>query len=181
MTNQTPESVIAEAREALGRINIHAFPNGLAYQYRGGVLGRNVTEILRDVADALEAATRVPVQEGPNDDELANVETELAEWLAGKRSWCDEHHGLPNEIELTAKADEATIRLLITKRDALASRATVPDAALAAHLVLDPEKVRQVIAPLFNNDADGSWGPFSPEDMATRALCQAAKRGELSA
>ena len=54
-------------------------------------------------------------------------------------------------------------------------------AGVAPQPVLDLEKVRQVIAPFFNNDADGSWGLFSPEDMATHALCEAAKRGELSA
>lgn len=54
------EELVAEAREVLGRINIHAFPHDLAYQYRGGVLGRNVTEILRDVADALEATLEGP-------------------------------------------------------------------------------------------------------------------------
>lgn len=61
------KDLVAEAREALGRINIHAFPHDLAYQYRGGVLGRNVTEILRDVADALETtivrAERLEAQE----------------------------------------------------------------------------------------------------------------------
>ena len=45
---------------------------------------------------------------------------------------------------------------------------------------LDPEKVRQVIAPFFNNDADSSWGLFSPEDTATRALCEAYTEGKLT-
>lgn len=58
MKQNITDELIAEARGALRRINIHAFPDDLAFQYRGGVLGRNVTEILRDVAVALEAATR---------------------------------------------------------------------------------------------------------------------------
>lgn len=52
-------------------------------------------------------------------DLLEAIDKELSEWLAGTRSWCDEHHGKPDEIELTARADEATIRLLATKREIL--------------------------------------------------------------
>ena len=70
----------------------------------------------------MSSATRVPVQGEPN-DELAKVEAELAEWVAGKRSWCDQHHGLLNQFELTAKADDAQIRLLMTRRDALRTEA----------------------------------------------------------
>lgn len=47
------------------------------------------------------------------------VEQELREHANGQRSWCDQHHGLENEIELTARADEATIRLLIARLDAM--------------------------------------------------------------
>lgn len=52
---------------------------------------------------------------------LEQVRTELAEWVTGARSWSDQHHGLPDEIELTARADEATIRLLIARLAASAA------------------------------------------------------------
>ena len=120
--SKTNEALIAEARKAERAV----------YLATEEAVAKDISRIIKGLADAL--ATRVPVQGEPNDDReaLASVEAELAEWLSGKRSWCDQHHGLPNEIELTAKADEATIRLLIIKRDALASRATVPDAATVA-------------------------------------------------
>lgn len=51
------KDLIAEAREALGRVNANAFDHDLLFQYRGGVLGRELTLIVRDLADALEAAT----------------------------------------------------------------------------------------------------------------------------
>ena len=50
------EALIAEARDALERINTNAFDPDLLFQYRGGVLGRELTLIVRDLADALEAA-----------------------------------------------------------------------------------------------------------------------------
>lgn len=51
-------ALVAEARDALERINTNAFDHDLLFQYRGGVLGRELTLIVRDLADALEAATR---------------------------------------------------------------------------------------------------------------------------
>lgn len=57
----------------------------------------------------------------------AEAEAELHEWLEGKRSWADQHHGLPNAIELTARADEATIRLLMAHLDAHDLLAQLPD------------------------------------------------------
>lgn len=72
------EDLIAEAREALGRVNTNAFDHDLLFQYRGGVLGRELTLIVRDLADALEAATR-------ERDDLA---TRLSEYL------CDSTGGL---------------------------------------------------------------------------------------
>ena len=49
-------ALVAEARDALGRVNTNAFDHDLLFQYRGGVLGRELTLIVRDLADALEAA-----------------------------------------------------------------------------------------------------------------------------
>lgn len=43
---------------------------------------------------------------------------ELREWIKGTRSWTDQHRGEPNSIELTERADEATIRLLLAKIEA---------------------------------------------------------------
>lgn len=66
----------------------------------------------------------------PTTDEreaLEQIEAELAQWLRGEQSWCDQHHGKPDEIELTARADEATIRLLATKRDVLAAALRRPE------------------------------------------------------
>lgn len=82
-------------------------------QFEPSPMGKEYTD--EDIASALTA----PVPPSTLKGELAKIEAELAEWLTGKRSWCDEHHGKPDEIELTAKADAATIRLLIVKRDAL--------------------------------------------------------------
>ena len=50
---------------------------------------------------------------------LATLDQELLEWLLGERSWCDQHHGKPDEIELTARADAATIQLLTVRQAAL--------------------------------------------------------------
>lgn len=50
---------------------------------------------------------------------LATLDQELLEWLLGERSWVDQHHGRPDEIEMTARADRATIRLLTTRQAAL--------------------------------------------------------------
>jgi hypothetical protein len=72
------EELIAEAREALGRINTNAFDHDLLFQYRGGVLGRELTLIVRDLADALEAAT----------SERDDLATRLSEYL------CDSTGGL---------------------------------------------------------------------------------------
>lgn len=123
--------LIAEAREALGRINIHAFPDNLAYQYRGGVLGRNVTEILRDVADALEAATRVPVQGEPDDDReelLWNIEDRLKLLEAGARE------PLIRKMAWTEGSTAEVLAIVGELRGwvAMLSRVTVPDAATAA-------------------------------------------------
>ena len=50
---------------------------------------------------------------------LATLDQELLEWLLGERSWVDQHHGRPDEIEMTARADRATIQLLTTRQAAL--------------------------------------------------------------
>lgn len=87
-----------------------------------GSYGRSADDLpYADVANRIFARGFRLTPPAPVDSEkLAEVEAELAEWIEGKRSWCDQHHGKPDEIELTARADEATIRLLLTKRDALA-------------------------------------------------------------
>ena len=52
--------LIAEARDVLGRVNTNAVYHDSLFQYRGGVLVRELTLIVRDLADALEAAeTRI--------------------------------------------------------------------------------------------------------------------------
>lgn len=48
--------LIAEARDVLGRVNTNAVYHDSLFQYRGGVLVRELTLIVRDLADALEAA-----------------------------------------------------------------------------------------------------------------------------
>lgn len=51
---ETPEELVAEAREAIARINPES--HDALFQYRGGVMWRGVEKILADVTDALEAA-----------------------------------------------------------------------------------------------------------------------------
>jgi hypothetical protein len=62
--------LIAEAREAVARINPGAVDLDALFQYRGGVWGRDSTLILRELVAALEAAeldTPAPEQpEGEN-------------------------------------------------------------------------------------------------------------------
>lgn len=48
------DELLAEARDALGRVNTNAFEHDLLFQYRGGVLGREITLIVRDLADGIE-------------------------------------------------------------------------------------------------------------------------------
>ena len=49
------ETMIAEARDVLGRVNTDAVYHDSLFQYRGGVLVRELTLIVRDLADALES------------------------------------------------------------------------------------------------------------------------------
>lgn len=49
------ETMIAEARDVLGRVNKDAVYHDSLFQYRGGVLVRELTLIVRDLADALES------------------------------------------------------------------------------------------------------------------------------
>ena len=53
--------LIAEARKAVARINPGAHDPDALFQYRGGVFGREVTLMLRELADALESVT-VPTE-----------------------------------------------------------------------------------------------------------------------
>lgn len=90
----------------------------LGEQYLAGIDSalRQAEEHAAKLENDLYGSAPAPVDR----EKLAEVEAELAEWVDGKRSWCDQHHGKPDEIELTARADEATVRLLMAKRDALA-------------------------------------------------------------
>ena len=122
------------------------------------------------------AATRVALAAAGVASQPVIDEAALAEVIADAP-----HSGDPNVSCLDPRCKAAAVAAWL--REGVAPQEPNQNETKSGNnlVSLDPEKVRQVIAPFFNNDADGSWGLFSPEDMATHALCEAAKRGELSA
>lgn len=141
-TNPTPEQVEAAAMALANRE-----PMRSATAWKN--LHEHEREKFREKARAalVAAASVAPQPEGGARERLTAVEAELAEWVAGTRSWCDQHHGKENAIELTARADAAQVRLLTAKRDAILATAT------ASAPVVDESKLAEVIEA-----SSAEWG-----------------------
>ena len=79
MSDVSITDLIAEARKAVARINPGAHDPDALFQYRGGVFGREVTLMLRELADALESVT-VPTDREPEPSDGPDFHAEYAAW-----------------------------------------------------------------------------------------------------
>ena len=102
---------------------------------------------------------------------LATLDQELLEWLLGERSWCDQHHGKPDEIELTARADAATIQLLTVRQAALRALLDATEPPKPA------EDEREALTVSIGTYLDGDCGPGTPPGLADHLIADGYSKG----
>lgn len=136
-------------------------PDRVRGLYKADLRERSIQTVLNLAGDLIQELIdlRVKGADGSTEpvkneaDSLHEIEVELGEWVRGERSWCDQHHGKPDEIELTARADEATIRLLMARRDALQrvkeARQRLRDA--------DADAARELFGAFWENQQKAGW------------------------